>query len=65
MDTYHVTLYIGLQHPITVYRTVLFTGEFQALQLVVLAVFGAVNSALASCMLVHFSENLFKIIVGL
>ena len=29
---------------------------FQALQLIVLAVFGAVDLPLASCMLVHFLE---------
>ena len=33
-----------------------FTGEFQALQLVVLAVFGIVNSPLAPGMLIHFLE---------
>ena len=32
------------------------TGEFQALQLIVLAVFGAVDEPLASCMLFHFLE---------
>ena len=31
-----------------------FKGEFQALQLIVLAAFGAVDWPLASCMLVHF-----------
>ena len=30
------------------------TGELQALQLIVLAVFGAMDEPLASCMLVHF-----------
>ena len=33
-----------------------FTYQFQALQLIALAVFGAVDQPLASCMLVHFSE---------
>ena len=32
------------------------TGEFQALQLIVLVVFGAVDQPLASCMLVHLFE---------
>ena len=32
------------------------TREFQALQLITLAVFGAVDSARTSCMLVHFFE---------
>ena len=32
------------------------TGDFQALQLVVLVVYGAVDKPLASCMLVHFGE---------
>ena len=31
-------------------------GEFQALQLIVLAAFGVVDKPLASCMLVHFLE---------
>ena len=35
------------------------TGEFQALQLIVLAVFGVVDQPLASCMLVHFSDIYF------
>ena len=35
------------------------TGEFQALQLIVLAVFGVVDYPLASCMLVHFSDIYF------
>ena len=30
------------------------TGELQALQLIVLAAFGAMDEPLASCMLVHF-----------
>ena len=33
-----------------------FTGEFQALQLIVLAAFSTVDWPLASCMLVHFLE---------
>ena len=43
------------------------TGEFQALQLIVLAAFGAVDQPLAPCMLVHFLEIQFKMyyIVGL
>ena len=32
------------------------TGEFQALQLIVLAAFGAVDKPLASCVLVNFLE---------
>ena len=32
------------------------TGEFQALQLIVHAAFGAVDQPLAPCMLVHFLE---------
>ena len=32
------------------------TGEFQALQLIVLAAFGAVDLPLASCMLIRFME---------
>ena len=40
-------------------------GEFQALQLIVLVVFGALNKPLASCMLVHFLEIKFEMIVGL
>ena len=40
-----------------------FTGEFQNLQLIVLAAFGAVDEPLASCMLVHFMEIWFKIMV--
>ena len=31
-------------------------GEFQALQLIVLATFGVVDEPLASCMLVHLLE---------
>ena len=38
------------------------TGEFDALQLIVLAVFGVMDSALASCMLAHFLEMEFKMI---
>ena len=41
------------------------TGEFQALQLIVFAAFGAVDEPLAPCMLVDFLEILFKMIVGL
>ena len=41
------------------------TGEFQALQLNVLAVFGAVDYPLASRVLVHFLEIELKMIVGL
>ena len=41
------------------------TGEFQALQLIVLVVFGAVDWPLASCMLAHFLEIYFEMIVGL
>ena len=41
------------------------TSELQALKLIVLAVFGAVNQPLASCMLVHFLEIKFEMIVGL
>ena len=33
-----------------------FTGEFQALQLIVLAVFGVVEQSLASCMFAHLVE---------
>ena len=36
------------------------TGEFQAVQLIVVAVFGAVDLRLASCMLVHFLEKSLK-----
>ena len=36
------------------------TGEFQALQQIVIAVFGAVDYLLASCMLVHFLEIVFE-----
>ena len=32
------------------------TGKFQALQLIVLAVFSAMDEPLASCILVHFLE---------
>ena len=32
------------------------TGEFQVLQLIVFAAFGAMDQRLTSCMLVHFSE---------
>ena len=32
------------------------TGEFQALQLIALVAFGAVDLSLAPCMLVHFLE---------
>ena len=41
------------------------TGEFQTLQLIVIAMFDAVDQPLASCILVHFLEILFEIIVGL
>ena len=41
------------------------TGEFQALQPIVLAAFGTVDLPLAPCMLVHFLEIQFKMIVGL
>ena len=41
------------------------TGGFQALQLIAIAVFGAVELTLASCMLVHFLEIKFEMIVGL
>ena len=37
-----------------------YTGEFQALQLIVLAAFGVVNQQLVSCMLVHFWKSTFK-----
>ena len=36
------------------------TGGVQALQLIVLAAFGALDLPLASCMLVHFFENLVQ-----
>ena len=36
------------------------TGEFQALQLIVIAVFGAVELTLASCIMVHFLEVKFE-----
>ena len=36
-----------------------------ALQLIVLPAFGAVNYTLASCMLIHFLEIYFNMIVGL
>ena len=35
------------------------TGEFQALQMIFLTVFGAVDWPLASCMLVYVLENIF------
>ena len=41
------------------------TRGFQALQLIVLAVFGAVDYSLASCMLVHFLEIYLNMIVSL
>ena len=41
------------------------TGEFHALQLNVLAAFGGVYLSRASCMLVHFLEIWFEMIVGL
>ena len=40
------------------------TAEFQALQLIVLAVFGAVDLQLASWMLVQFLEINFEMVVG-
>ena len=40
-------------------------GEFQALQLIVVAAFGVVDSPLASCMLVHFFKSTFKQQLGL
>ena len=39
------------------------TGEFQALQLIVLAAFGAVDLPRAPCMLVHFCFWLFHILM--
>ena len=41
------------------------TMRFQALQLIVLAVFGSVVQPLTSCMWVHFLEIKFEMIVGL
>ena len=41
------------------------TGQFQALQLIVLVVLGAVDQLLASCMLVHFLDMKFEMIVDL
>ena len=41
------------------------SGEFQASQLVVFVVFGAMYLSLASCMLVDFLEISFEMIVGL
>ena len=41
------------------------TGQFQALQLIVIAAFGGVDQPFASCMLLHFLEIYFKMIVGL
>ena len=40
------------------------TGKFQALQLIALVVFGAVDWTLASCMLVHFVEIKVDMIRG-
>ena len=37
-----------------------FPRVFQAMQLMVIAVFGAIDQYLASCMLVHFLEFSFK-----
>ena len=54
-----------IQHTIGLFMSHLYTeleystGEFQALQLIVLAVFGVVDQPLASCMLVHFSDIYF------
>ena len=50
----HVTfgfIYVMFASP-----TRIFYREFYALQLIVLAAFGAVDCPLASCMLVHFLE---------
>ena len=41
------------------------TGEFQALQLIIPVVFGAVDQPLNSSMLVHFLEVKFEMTVGL
>ena len=41
------------------------TGEFQALQLIVLVVFGAVDQPLPSCMWVRSLKIKFEMIVGL
>ena len=41
------------------------TWEFQALQLIVIVVFGAVDKLLAFCMLVQFLEILFEMKTGL
>ena len=40
-------------------------GKLQALQLILMAVFGAVDYPLASCMLFRFLEIRFEMIVGL
>ena len=52
--TEHVTF--GLLYVMQRFSTRIFTGEFQALQLIVLVMFGAVDQQLASCMLVHFLQ---------
>ena len=41
------------------------TGEFQALQLILLVVVAAIDQPLASCMLVHILEIQFEMIVVL
>ena len=41
------------------------TKEFQALQLIVLVVFGAVDQKHSACMLVHFFKIYSHMIVGL
>ena len=41
------------------------TWEFQALQRIILAVFGAVELPLAFCILFHFLKIYFEMIVGL
>ena len=55
----HVSIYVSYRgHGVSLHPYLLgySTGEFQALQLIVLAAFGAVAWPLAPCMLVHFLE---------
>ena len=52
LNTFPLDFFMSCLHSLLGYST----GEFQALQLIVLAAFGAVDKPLAPCMLVHFLE---------
>ena len=52
LNMFHLDFFMSCLHSLLGYST----WEFQALQLIVLAAFGAVDSPLAPCMLVLFLE---------